>query len=133
MSALGKYISTRRIALGMSIRQLAIESGISHTEISRIELGERESPSIRVLISVAKVLGVDYLELVQLVSDDNLSPICRNSTKSTFPHLQNESQVEFIENVADLIHRYESLPEEKYDKLLEQVEMFLEYNTKLSY
>jgi transcriptional regulator with XRE-family HTH domain len=133
MSALGKYISTRRIALGMSIRQLAIESGISHTEISRIELGERECPSIRVLISVAKVLGVDYLELVQLVSDDNLSPICRNSTKSTFPHLQNESQVEFIENVADLIHRYESLPEEKYDKLLEQVEMFLEYNTKLSY
>ena len=133
MSALGKYISTRRIALGMSIRQLAIESGISHTEISRIELGERECPSIRVLISVAKVLGVDYLELVQLVSDDNLIPICRNSTKSTFPHLQNESQVEFIENVADLIHRYESLPEEKYDKLLEQVEMFLEYNTKLSY
>lgn len=131
MNALGKYISTRRIALGMSIRQLAIESGISHTELSRIELGQRECPSIRVLISVAKVLGVNYLELVQLVSDDSLKPTCRNSTKATFPHLKNESQVEFIENVADLIHRHESLPEEKYDKLLEQVHMFLEYNTKL--
>ena len=40
---IGVYIETLRLKKGMSQRELAKESGVSHTEINRIEGGERKN------------------------------------------------------------------------------------------
>jgi len=40
---LAKILRDRRIELGISINSLAVRVGISHTEVSRIESGERQN------------------------------------------------------------------------------------------
>lgn len=63
MSA-GEYVRRKRLQRGMSQRQLAAVSGISNSEISRIEAGERSNPSPGVLRLLASALGVPYEEIL---------------------------------------------------------------------
>lgn len=63
MSA-GDYIKRKRLEKGMSQRQLAAVSGVSNSEISRIEAGGRQNPSPAVLGLIAKALDVPYEELL---------------------------------------------------------------------
>ncbi len=60
----GEYIRNKRQEKGMSQRQLSAVCGISNSEISRIEAGERENPSPAVLRSIASALGVPYEEIL---------------------------------------------------------------------
>ena len=60
---LGEFIKTRRIELGLSIRQLAERSGVDKGNLSRIENGKRSSVSEKGLAQVAQVLQVDVSEL----------------------------------------------------------------------
>ena len=46
---LGEFVKNRRTELGMSRNLLAINTGISHTEVQRIETNERKMPSLKVL------------------------------------------------------------------------------------
>ena len=62
---LGRYIEERRKMKELSIRQLAEKSGISHTEVWRIESGERKNPSPAVLKALAPNLGLTYEELMK--------------------------------------------------------------------
>lgn len=55
-----EIIKNRRVELGMSQRQLASLSGLSNSEISRIEAGERRSPSPGVLLALSAALGIPY-------------------------------------------------------------------------
>jgi len=61
---LGKFIEEIRTEKKISQRQLAEKSGISNTEVSRIESGERKNPSPPVLKAIAPNLGVSYEELM---------------------------------------------------------------------
>jgi len=49
---------------GISQRQLAEVSGISNTEVSRIESGDRQNPSPAILKSMATYLGTTYEDLM---------------------------------------------------------------------
>lgn len=60
----GDYLRTKRLEKGMSQRQLAAVSGISNSEISRIEAGDRQNPSPAVLRLLAGALGLPYEELL---------------------------------------------------------------------
>ena len=51
-------IQSIRKRKGISIRELSRKSGVSHTQILRIETG-MESPSLRTLLKLADALGVD--------------------------------------------------------------------------
>jgi len=62
---LGKYIEDMRNRKQLSQRQLAEKAGISHTEVWRIESGERKNPSPAVLKSLSPHLGVPYEELMK--------------------------------------------------------------------
>lgn len=62
---IGKYIEERRKIKALSIRQLAEKSGISHTEVWRLETGERKKPSPDVLKSLAPHLGISYEDLMK--------------------------------------------------------------------
>ena len=66
MDSLGKYIRARRTAKGLSVREVSESSGISQTEVSRIETGKRKQPSMRVLIALARTLEIPDHTALQL-------------------------------------------------------------------
>ncbi len=65
MSDIGLYIKENRTKLNMSIRKLAKQANISHTEIYRIESGERQNPSPNILKAISSALNVPYDELLR--------------------------------------------------------------------
>lgn len=65
MGDLGEFIADHRIAKKLSSRKLAEIANISHTEIHRLENGERKKPSPPVLKAIANALGVSFEEIMQ--------------------------------------------------------------------
>jgi transcriptional regulator with XRE-family HTH domain len=63
---LGEYLKERRTEKDLSLRRVSELSGISHTEIKRIEDGLRRQPSPQILRSLAKALDAPYEELMEL-------------------------------------------------------------------
>lgn len=57
-TAIGKYLKVAREAAGIKKWALAEKSGISHTEIHRIENGDRVNPSIKSIKAICKVLNI---------------------------------------------------------------------------
>jgi transcriptional regulator with XRE-family HTH domain len=57
LEALGAYIRARRVAAGLSLRDLAERTDVSNAYLSQVERGMHE-PSLSVLRSVARALGV---------------------------------------------------------------------------
>ncbi len=66
---LGAAIRSRREKLGLSQEELALECGLHRTYISQIERGQK-SPTLRVLILVAKALKIETSELVSLATSE---------------------------------------------------------------
>jgi transcriptional regulator with XRE-family HTH domain len=64
MSNLGKFIEEHRMAKHLSARKLAELAKISHTEIHRLETGERKHPSPLILKSIAHALDVSFDEIM---------------------------------------------------------------------
>jgi len=62
MSEIGDYINKVRLEQQISIRYLAKLTGISHSEINKIENGERANPSPLNLKAIATVLGLNQIE-----------------------------------------------------------------------
>ncbi len=62
---IGRVLFDLRNERGMSQRELADKSGISNTEISRIEAGKRLRPSPDTLRSFSKALNVEYSDLMK--------------------------------------------------------------------
>ena len=66
MSNIGNYLMKIRQEQQISIRQLAKLTGISHSEINKIENGERENPSPLHIKSIAKVFGISQIECLKI-------------------------------------------------------------------
>jgi transcriptional regulator with XRE-family HTH domain len=62
MNSLAEYIKEKRALRGYSMRKLAEEANISHTEVKRIEDGVRKQPSPQVLRSLSNALHISYEE-----------------------------------------------------------------------
>lgn len=62
----GDIIRKARTEKNMSIRSLSSLSGVSHTEISRIEKGKRINPSPNNLLKISDALNIDYNYLLEL-------------------------------------------------------------------
>ena len=63
--ALGRIIKQQRLMTPLTLRQLAVISGISSSHLGRIERGER-FPSAPILRKLAKPLGFEESELFSL-------------------------------------------------------------------
>jgi len=63
---LGKYIAQKRTELGLSQRQLGIDTKISHSTVSRIENDDGISPDNATLKAIGKRLNLDYNYLLAL-------------------------------------------------------------------
>ena len=125
---LGEFIKTRRTELGMSRNQLGIKAGISHTEVHRIETGERRQPSLKVLCALADALGVpqeDFLRTAGYAPSEDATAI-----EKAFPSLTTDKQRETVGKIVDGLSRNSQLKDEDLDDLYRQVEMFLEYASK---
>ncbi len=62
---LGRIIKQQRVAVQLTLQELAAKSGVSSSHLGRIERGER-FPSARTLHRIAKPLGFDEDELFTL-------------------------------------------------------------------
>ena len=60
----GELVQKGHAALDCSMRQLAELAKVSHSDISRIESGEREVPNPKVLRKISKYIGVNYNDLM---------------------------------------------------------------------
>lgn len=130
MTTLGEFVKERREAKGWSKRRLATEANISHTEVHRIEIGERLGPSVPVLNALAEALGVSKEEMLQVagyIDEDNESvPLIER----VFPDLKTEKQRDTVRKIVDGLARNSDLEEKDYDDLVDQMEMFLTYAKK---
>lgn len=125
---LGEFIRTRRDELGMSRNQLAIKANISHTEVHRIETGERRQPSLKVLCALADALQTpqeDFLRIAGYSPAEDASAI-----EKAFPGLKTDKQRETARKIVDGLSRNSQLKDEDLDDLYRQVEMFLDYASK---
>jgi transcriptional regulator with XRE-family HTH domain len=126
MTEIGDYIRERRKEKNLTLRGLAELAGISHTEVFRIESGERKMPSVQVLLQLAKALGVSNTEMFRKAGvPENFESI--GLAGDSFSELKTVEQQEAAHKIIDGIARSGDLPKEDYDKLIEQMEMFLKY------
>lgn len=63
---ISEVVKMKRIFLGYSRRELASLVGISHSELSRIEHGERENYNVVTLINLCEVLHLDFIRLLKI-------------------------------------------------------------------
>lgn len=63
---LGEFIKIKRTETGMSQRMLAAKTGISHTEVQRIETNKRKMPSLKVLCALADALNIPQEDLLKI-------------------------------------------------------------------
>jgi transcriptional regulator with XRE-family HTH domain len=87
MNNIGDFIKERRLAKEWSKRALAEKAGISHSEVHRIENGERLNPSVPVLYALAEALGIPKEEVLRqagYIADDGDVPLI----EKVFPDLK---------------------------------------------
>lgn len=91
MNELGLFIKENRESKGLSKRALADAANISHTEIHRIENGQRQNPSPPLLRAIAAALGVQYESLMEKAGYIN------NINELTSSHANEEFEEKFME------------------------------------
>lgn len=122
---LGKFIENKRKEKDMTRNALAVASGISHTEIKRIETGDRKQPSAKVLSALAIALSVpqeDLMKIAGYVPDDNVSAV-----EKAFPGLKTEKQRQTVETIVDGLSRNADLTDDDLDDLCEQLNKIIAY------
>jgi transcriptional regulator with XRE-family HTH domain len=127
MAPLGPFIKERREVKGWSKRRLATEANISHTEVHRIENGERQNPSIPVLNALADALGVAKDDMLRAAGymDEHGESI--SLIEKAFPSLKTEVQRNALRKIVDGLARNADLEEGDAEDLVRQTEMFLAY------
>ena len=105
-SEFGQYIKHLRLRREMSQSEMARQSGVEHSYISRLESGERE-PSRATVDAIADVLGIDH-ETARLVafgySED--SPII-NRLRAALSALQGAQEAIVLRQVTALVETAE--------------------------
>ena len=104
MSFLGKYITEQRMAKNLSMRKLADLAHISHTEIYRLENGERKNPSPMILKSISNALGINFDEIMQAAGyTNNFLPTA--VTQISLPGIEDldEKELEEVRSFIDFL------------------------------
>lgn len=73
MSNIAEVIKNLRDSKEWSQRKLSLASGVSNTEISRIENGKRPNPSLKTLDKLAKSFNISLEELLSLSGLANIN------------------------------------------------------------
>lgn len=126
MSKLTDLISAKRTERGWSKRELAnqtlkFKTPVSHSEVHRIENGERENPSVPMLFSIAKALGIptDDILVAAGYSDDQ-----QTALQKAFPNLTSP-QLDATQKVADILARNDDFSAQDAEDVVKFVEALL--------
>ena len=65
---IGEFISKARREKNMSMRELSRLSEVSHSEIARIESGERQYPKLKTLKAICRYLNIYYEECLYIMN-----------------------------------------------------------------
>lgn len=79
LSAIGHRVRDRRHHAGLTVQQLADESGLSRRMLTQIELGQA-NPSLVTIDKVARALGTTFASLAR---DDSVEPIVVSAPDQT--------------------------------------------------
>ena len=125
----GEQIQALRKERKLSRLKLGALCDISHTEIARIEAGDRGVPSLPHLYALADALGVSREEMLRMAG---FSPFGDGTEQSdplqrAFPGLTTGKQRETAGRILAALERGGGLKDEDLDDLCEQVDMFLQY------
>lgn len=77
MPNLGQFIKSKRESSGLSLKKLSSATGISDTEILKIENGTRKKPSWEHLCKIAKALNFHPFEVLLsagYISENDIHP-----------------------------------------------------------
>jgi len=89
---LGEFLGFCRVEKGLSQRQVALYANISNTELHRIEKGERQKPSPKILKQLSEILDVQYDVLLQFAGYLDLQDDISSNTKLNYELLSNEEK-----------------------------------------
>ena len=104
-----EYLKMMRKKRDMSQRELALKANVSNAEISRIEAGQRKTPSTTVLKSLAQALDVpevDMLKAAGAMSDQEeapISPEILRLVKELHLDSMDETQLSRLRSYADFL------------------------------
>ncbi|EOS7999070.1 helix-turn-helix domain-containing protein [Enterococcus hirae] len=70
----GEKLKELRTSRGLGVNQLALKSGVSASQISRFEKGERKDPTLETLkkLSIALGVSISYFEENSLINKNNI-------------------------------------------------------------
>lgn len=96
----GAYIKFLRTKANISQRELAEQANLSTSEISKLENGERQKPSVKFLKCIAPVLNVSMQDLLYRAGyiDDNLESDSEFSEKKFTDSMGNTIDVPYLIN-----------------------------------
>lgn len=130
MSIIGDFIKERRLSKQWSKRTLAEKAGVSHSEVHRIESGERENPSIKMLLAISEALSVPKEEMLRIAGyadDDGSVPLI----EKVFPELKTEKQQKTAQLIIDGLARGSSEDDDfDFDAFVDHMDMFLDHAKK---
>lgn len=100
----GTLVKTLRLAKKWSQRQLAINANVSNTEISRIESGQRENPSLNTVKKLAKVFGYTPKDFLSQIGKDitNIAPKQSDDLNKLLNKFLNKTDVMFNGEIHNL-------------------------------
>ncbi len=127
MSNIGKFIKELREKKGFSQRQLAYLSGVSNTEISRIENGERKKPDIEILQKIARPLGVNYKTLYVVAgyvkNEDNIDGKIKSAISDDPELLEFWNEMTERDNLQILFKQVKDLPDESIKRIIRYIKI----------
>ena len=116
----GELIKKGREEKNLSMRQLAELAKVSHSDISRIESGEREVPNPKILRKISQHIGINYNDLMYAAGlgfqVTDLNPFL----KSYYKNLKGEEIVEALANTSGSIRTWEKLIKSFEEKLKDE-------------
>ena len=112
------------------MREVAEQSGVSHTEVFRIETGKREYPSMRVLTALARTLEIPDHVALQMAGYKSEEDSDMSIMEKVFPDLKTEKLQDTAQRMIDGLARNNDLQDSDYDDLVAHMEVFLEYTKK---
>jgi len=127
VSNIGKFIKELREKKGFSQRQLAYLSGVSNTEISRIENGERKKPDIEILQKIARPLGVNYKTLYVVAgyvkNEDNIDGKIKSAISDDPELLEFWNEMTERDNLQILFKQVKDLPDESIKRIIRYIKI----------
>ncbi|HBJ1646233.1 TPA: helix-turn-helix transcriptional regulator [Clostridium botulinum] len=125
--ALADYLKKSRLENNISQRELAKISGVSNSEISKIESGQRQMPKPDILKKISESLNIEYSILAQKCGYINYDKYCTN-------YYDGNILIKTIDEVGEIRkQKYLNANDEIINKVVQKVNKELNIEFQINY